>query len=165
MEKAVYIGFSSPKKFKLGAEAIKLWQNRPYSHTYIRFESENILSSVYHAANGMVHFKSYENFLLSNNVIKEYCLNITDNQRIAAINHCIRLASEKYDYWDLFKILVVDVGIYFGIDVSTYDGKGYVCSELVGVFLIEQMGYKFNMPTHLLKPTDIDTKLQEQQKV
>lgn len=159
----IYIGFSSPNKFKIAAELIKFWIKRPYSHVYIRFVSSDpeIPSSVYHAANGMVHFRTFENFKKDNNVISEYALPVSRELRKKILIFAMNLSAEPYDKLDLVKILVTDILHFFGIKLTTYSGVGYICSELVGKILIEFFGYKFNKPQHLLKPSDIEDSLKE----
>lgn len=159
----IYIGFSYPKKFKIGAYAIKKWTNSEYSHVYLRFESNSpkVPSNVYHAANGMVHFREYENFKKDNLIIKEYEIQLSDLDRQKSLINCMYLSGEGYGYVELLKILVTDVAHSIGCNVHTYNSKGYICSELVGTLLIEILHFTFDKPTHLLKPIDIDLKLEE----
>lgn len=163
----VYIGFSYPKEFKIGAYAIKRWMGTEYSHVYLRFESSNpeVPSNLYHAANGMVHFREFENFKKDNLIIKEYCVELSEQDRLETLIDCMYLSGEAYGYSELAKILLTDIAHFLGIKVETFNGKGYICSELVGTLLIDRLKLKFDKPTHLLKPLDIDLKLQEYLKV
>lgn len=160
----IYIGLSKPVKWKIGAEAIKLWIHRPYSHVYIRFVSSNaaIPSNVYHAAHGMVHFRAFDNFLKDNVVVKEWEIDITDNEKTQILSHCMKLAGEPYDTLNLLKIVCVDIFNSIGIKLKTYDGVGYICSELVGAIMTDQWGYTFSKPLHLITPELIDKALTEQ---
>jgi hypothetical protein len=163
----IYVGFSYPKCFKIGAYAIKKWQGMEYSHVYLRFESSNLKvpSSVYHAAHGMVHFREFEKFKNDNLVIKEYCLEVSEQDRLETLINCMYLGGEVYGYLELVKILVTDVAHSLGCTVKTCNSVGYICSELVGELLICRLKLTFNKPTYLLKPIDIDVKLQEYLKV
>lgn len=154
----IMIGFSSPNKWKLGAESIKWWSSSKYSHVYIRFESSNpkVPSTVYHAAHGMVHFRTFDKFKEDNIVIKEYTIDTTLEDRTDILVHCMELSGEPYGTMELITIFAKDLLHYLGKDLKTKDGKGYICSELVGSILIDKFGYKFDKPTYLLKPTDID---------
>lgn len=154
----IIIGFSAPNKYKLGAEAIKWWSSSSYSHVYIRFKSSNpsVPSTVYHAANGMVHFRTFENFKKDNNIIKETLIEVSTEDRIDILTHCMELSGEPYGVMELVVIFIKDLTHYLGIELEAHDGKGYICSELVGKIMIEKFGYKFDKPTFLLKPTDID---------
>lgn len=159
----VYVGFSYPKKFKIGAYAIKTWMNEEYSHVYLRFESSNpkVPSNVYHAAHGMVHFREFERFKQDNIVIKEYVIELSDQDRLDILIECMYLSGEGYGYIELFKIFGTDL-IYtlFNKNIITSDSRGYICSELVGTLLIDKLKFKFCTPTHLLKPKHIDKKLE-----
>jgi len=151
----IFVGVSMPHKFKLGAESIKWWIGAPYSHAYIRFESSEIPSTVYHAAHGMVHFKAYDNFLIDNAVFEEFKIEMDNDKRIEILTECINIAGEPYDKTDLIYILASDIANKLGKKASNYDGPGYICSELVGKILIEKLGFIFAKPTHLLSPKDI----------
>lgn len=163
----IYVGFSYPKSFKPAAFVIKTWMGTKYSHVYLRFESSNpkVPSNVYHAANGMVHFIEFENFKENNLIIKEYCIELSEEDRLDTLIDCMYKSAVKYGYSELFKIFLTDIAHSLGIEISTYDGKGYICSELVGKLLIDRLKLKFDKPTHLLKPLDIDLKLKEYLKV
>lgn len=158
----IYIGFSYPKEFKIGAAGIAMWMNRPYSHVYVRFENNKIPSTVYHAAHGMVHFREFENFKLENNIVKEYCIEISEETRKKLLIECVCLAGEKYGYSELCKIFTSD--IIFACTKKTVifnNGKGYICSELVGKLCVNDLGMTFTKPLHLLKPSDIDEGLEK----
>lgn len=159
---SIYIGFSRPTEWKIGAKAISWWMRQPYSHVYIRFVSSDsdIPSNVYHAANGMVHFRAFENFKKDNLVIKEYEIPLTAEARKRTLIKCMKLSAEHYGWLELPKIFVSDVAYScFGRDIHFENSKGYICSELVGTLLTEELGIQFCHPTHLLKPSHIDNKL------
>ena len=160
----IYIGFSCPKHFSIGSYSIKTWIREQYSHVYLRFESTNqeIPTTVYHAANGMVHFKPFLKFKEDNSVIKEYCVTLPEEHRIKTLSDCMWLSGEKYGYKELITILFYDIAYYFGKKLETYDGAGYICSELVATLLINRLGLKFGKPAYLLKPNCVDKKLQEE---
>lgn len=155
----MYIGFSYPKKFKIGAWLISKWIGKPYSHVYIRFDSPKIGSTIYHAANGMVHFRSETNFLKDNIVVKEYKLEVIPEKRHDILLHCMNLSGEPYGYSELLKIVFMDICAFLGcMLIKTYNGKGYICSELIG----DVFDYNWKKPKHLLKPNDIEEALNGQ---
>lgn len=154
-----YVGFSEPKKFKIGAFAIKLWTKSAYSHVYLRFESSSpdIPSTVYHAAHGMVHFRSLENFKKENNVVREYAITVKSEFKTQVLAHCMNLSGEPYGTLELFKIFATDVLDVLGIRLNTKNSRGYICSELVASILIKIIGDNiFEKPLHLIKPKDIE---------
>lgn len=156
----IYIGFSYPRHFKIGAYAIKKWMNKSYSHVYIRFDSNGgIPSTVYHAAHGMVHFREFEKFINENYVIKEYEIELPEMDRKDTLIHCIKLSGEKYGTVDLSKIVLCDVAHALGCKIEPKNSKGYICSELVGTIMCEKLNATFCKPLNLIKPNDIEYKL------
>lgn len=66
---------------KLEKSLIKWWTDFPYSHVAVMFYSESLEEElVYHAAHGMVHFISGNNFRTVNKVVKEHSIIVTDAQ-------------------------------------------------------------------------------------
>lgn len=160
----IIIGFSSPNKWKIGAEAIKMWTASDYSHCYIRFVSSDpeIPSNVYHAASGHVHFVTYENFLKTNRTVKEYHLDVTPEERKKILIKCMKLSFTGYGTIELVKIFGLDILHFVGINnVNTKNSKGYICSELISEVLAEKFNLKFDKPQYLLKPSDIDKSLKQ----
>ena len=160
--RTIIIGVSKPKTFKIGAELLKFWMNADFSHAYIKFNiSEINREVVYHAAHGMVHFKNYEHFLEDNVAVHEFELEITDELYYKLLDKCIDLAGVKYAVSELVTIFLYDLLNNIGIKITTYNGKGYICSELVAEFLEELLHKKFNKPRFLITPNDIFLKLKE----
>lgn len=157
----ISIGFSKPKKFMIGAWLISVWMKKPYSHTFISFDSSNIQSTVYQASHNMVHFIARNNFELTNEIVKEYKIEVTNLQKNEILRNCINLAGNKYGYLELIKILFVDIFYNIGLKVISPNSKGYICSELVGEICKHHFNIKFDKPTNLLTPSDIDNKLKE----
>lgn len=154
----IYIGFSSPKKKKVGSELIKWWIGRPYSHVYIRFESSRpvIPSAVYHAAHGSVHFMSQDRFLTENTIYSEFKFDVSESQRSEILAWCISMSGESYGYCELLKIFFMDLAHRLNIPLAFHDGKGYICSELVGEVLKTHFSHQFKKPMYSLSPKDIE---------
>lgn len=137
---------------QIGSKAIQWWLETNYSHVYaqwtLRTQERDI---VYHAAHGMVHYSSYYNFLKHAIPVKEFRLELTDEQFKKFSRKCVDLAGEKYSKLELLQILLSDISkgkIYFE------DQPGYICSELM-CELLEDLGYKFDKPKYLIRPDDI----------
>lgn len=158
----VYIGFSRPTKFKIGAKAISWWMGTEYSHVFIVFDYQDSKSAVFHAAHGSVHFKSLHNFVSENTILKKYCTEVDQQTHDRLFDRCMELAGEDYSVLELVKIFTADL-CYETLhkDIDLGNSSGYICSELVGKLLIEEFNQVFNKPTYLLKPKDIDLKLSE----
>lgn len=154
---SLYIGFSYPKKFRIGAWVISKWLGKPYSHVYIKFESDTIPNTIYHAANGMVHFMEENNFKSINHIIKEIKLPPSATARKVILTHAIYLAGVKYGYIELLKIFISDVCTFLNCPIfKSYNGAGYICSELVAEVLKDYYGIQWDKPHHLIKPNDIE---------
>lgn len=155
----VYIGFSAPRKFKIGAAAIKLWQRSNFSHTYVRFESKSMPSVVFHASKGMVHFREFDLFQMENEIIYEFKIPVKSRKR--CIVDCISRAGDEYGYSELAKIIAYDIAHTFGFELDMANSEGYICSELVGNILYNHAGLTFNKPYFLLTPNDIFLKVSQ----
>lgn len=158
--KQIIIGFSKPKKFKIGARLISWWMGTEYSHVYLKFQEVGNNCGVFHAAHGMVHFRSEENFLKDNIAVKEYTINLTNKMEDNFYLWCMSLAGETYSVMELVQILYTDV-IYALTkkEPKSEDLSGYICSELVGKFCQQALHIIFTKPLYLLKPVDIDKEL------
>lgn len=163
----IYIGFSKPREFKIGAKAISWWMAAPYSHAYIRFESSDPLipSNVYQASHGMCHFQTYENFKKDNIPVLEYVIPVSAEVRRKTLINCMNLAGEKYGYVELIKILSMDLGNYVGLQIKFDDSRGYICSELVGTLCTQDLDIHFDKPLHVLKPVDVEMALKNKYKL
>lgn len=156
----MFIGFSYPVKFKVGAAAISWWTERPYSHVYLRFSYINSKDAIFHAAHGMVHFLSFANFKRDNEICKEYEIEVPDCEHDLWFDECMELAGEKYGTIELCKIFISDLAwMVCKKPISWVNGRGYICSELLGNLCVNRLGLSFDKPLFLLKPSDIDEKL------
>lgn len=156
----ITVGFSKPRKFMIGAWAIEVWMRRPYCHAYIKLNVYGI-DYVYEASHGSVHFAKYDEFIVGNEPVKEYQIEVSDEKFEKIKERCIALQGEEYSIFELAQIVFWDVCNNFGIKAATEDRKGYICSELVGRICADELGIQFEKPTYLLTPADVDNKLGE----
>lgn len=162
--KHITIGFSEPRDTKIGSSLIKWWINKPYSHTFLMWYSDDLdRVLIYHAAHGTVHFVGLDRFLEENQIIKHYDLTIPDDIFNKLVVRAIDLAAIKYSYLELIQILFYDMNIrLFDKEVPlTRDQLGYICSELLGEFCVQYLGMQFAKPTYLLRPDDIEDALEQ----
>lgn len=146
----IFIGFSSPNKFKIGAFLIKWWLRTKYSHTYIRFENDDF-SFVFHSARGMVHFQTIDRFKKESRIIEEFSI-FPDSQK-ECLKSCLDKSGEKYGYLDLCSIAITSVA---GRDIKQIgDNDGYICSEIVAFILKKHFGIEFEKRDFLITPKDI----------
>lgn len=153
----ITIAFTVPKKKMIGSELIKLWTSSDYSHVAVLFKADSLLGEelVYHAAYGMVHFVAGVNFRQVNQVVSSYEITLTEQQYRYIMLKCIRMAGQPYGYLELVKIVLSDVTRELGINIRLNNGRGYICSELLGILLLT-LGITFKKPLHLLSPKDIE---------
>lgn len=142
---------------KIGSEILQIHMSTDYSHVYARWWLESQQREiVYQASHGMVHFCSLARFTKDNIIVREFVLDITDEQFKKFSSKCIDLAGEKYSQLELLQIWLSDVS---GGVLQFSDRDGYVCSGLM-CELMEDLGIKFDKPKHLVKPKDIITALE-----
>lgn len=157
--KYVIVGFSSPKKFKIGAWLIKKWIKKSYSHVYIRYNNEDNMDVVFHAAHGTVHHVSYDRFASQNETISSYILKLTDEEFKALQWYCYGTMGLTYDTGDLIKIVLYDIAEKVGIRLNTKDWSGYICSELASEVLNILKDFKFHRPFNLIEPHHVEAEL------
>jgi len=158
----IFIAFSYPKKFKIGAWVISRFLKKPYSHVLIYWKTESLNRTlVYQASHGHVHFIEFNNFLRENNLIKVYNLIINREQFINVSQKCVDLASQPYDFKGVIALGLHEFLLNFGIKTRLKDHKGYFCSELLASLLEDVFDKPFLKDNHLIKPSDIELFLQE----
>lgn len=155
------IGCSVPIDFKIGAWLISWWIKKPYDHAFLVFDYEDSKPAVFQASHGMVHFQSLPNFLRDNEIIVQYELDLSYKDHTEFFDECMNLSGEPYSIRQLVVTFLHDLAQKFNVKLNSEDCPGYVCSELVGKLLIDRLGIKFNKPTYLLSPADVDDKLKE----
>ena len=135
----VIIGFSKTKK-KLGIFSwiIRKIECTNYSHTYLKFTNSRGKGLVYQASHTMVNFMGEKIFLEQSEPIKEYEIELTDEQYAEMIDFCIDRAGIPYAAMEnlgigiarLLEIVGIKIHNIFGIKRSAYK-----CSEIVAEFL------------------------------
>jgi hypothetical protein len=152
--KQVNILFTSPKKFMIGAEAIKMYQGfTKYSHVAIEL-SDGVC---FHAAHGRVHYISKDALTEGNAIHESIPLSLTTEQYDKLILQAVILEGTVYGYDELVKIIVSDLIYTLTFKrVNPTNGKGFICSELIAELLEEAIGAKFNKPKNLITPKDIN---------
>lgn len=155
----ISVGFSCPKKFKIGAALIIWWAGKPYSHVYFKYTDAQGRNLIFHAAHGTVHQILVPNFEETNRVILEIPLIFSEKQyqelRDIFYEKCGKLYSTK----QIMLMPVHDLLAKIGIRLKTSDDSGYICSELVGYTLSKIKGIKFDKPFNYLRPDDIEKAL------
>ena len=149
----ITIGAPRNTQCKIGSKLIQLWQGTNYSHVYAKWHlNTQERDIVFQASHGMVHQIALNNFLKDNTVVKEFILELSDDQFKKFSQKCIDLCGMKYSKLELIQIFIDDITHQA---IKTEDQKGYICSELMGELLEDFFGCSFSKPNYLLTPKDI----------
>ena len=149
----ITIGCSRNSSCKIGSELIQLWQGTNYSHVYARwYLSTQEREIVFQASHGLVHQVSLENFIKDNIIIKEFLLDLSDEQFKKFSQKCIDLSGVPYSIMELLQIFISDVS---NGKIKFTDQPGYICSELMAELLEDFFNAKFDKPNFLVRPDDI----------
>lgn len=144
--------FGASRNELIGSKILQIHMKTDYSHVYVRWYLESQERTiVYQASHGSVHFQSLDNFTRDNIIVREFILDITEEQFKKFSQKCIDLAGEKYSKLELLQIWLSDA---LGGMIQFKDQPGYICSELM-CELLEDLGLIFDKPKYLVKPKDI----------
>ena len=130
--KTIRIGFSTPKhKFlPVFSWAIKLIGRTPYSHVYVRWQTDYGPSICYHAAGHSLHFLSAYMFNRTINMIEEFEITLSDSRYRSMMIYCLENAGKSYG---LLEVMAIAIRKITGINLKflrSGDKKQY-CAELV----------------------------------
>jgi hypothetical protein len=153
--RTITIGFSSPKKFKIGAELIKWWIDKSYSHVYVGYIDDQGRSLIFHSAHGMVHLVSRCNFIKDNDIILEKDITFNTKEYQEFRDYYYDKLGNPYSYIDLLKIPFYDMGFF----TATENTSGYICSELLSEMLWLVKGVESLKQFNLMRPDDIEIQL------
>lgn len=156
----VSIGFSSPKKFKIGAEIIKLWMGTSYSHVYLKVYSAYTKQFlIYQASHGTVHLLTAASFEQNNVVVAEFDMSVQE----PLLRNCLAVAQQllgrPYGYLGLLKL-----GLHKLINwPKVGDGdSSFHCSELIARLFPELCE---NLAQDFVEPVDLYSSLTKRQSV
>lgn len=114
------IATSSPKKWMIGAEAIKFYQGTEFSHVLIIKED-----LVYQASHGLVHAAHIDNFLENNRIVDVY--EVPDLEIDMHFIH--KQLGKKYSTTQVILLPILK------LVKAKWSGNGdqkFICSEFVG---------------------------------
>lgn len=135
------VGFSKPKKFKPFAWLIMKGYGIPYSHVYIKFWSDKFQRHlIYQASGTIVNFMGELLFTEANEVVKEFDIEVLDDNKTGMIQFAIDSAGKHYGMKNALGLAIVRLFDIFGKKIKNplADGdKTYVCCELVSQILKE----------------------------
>jgi len=148
----IIIGFSTPKKFKLGSALIRLFENSDYSHIYIKMESSPKSSlpfaKVFQASHGNVNAVAYDVFKESNHIFYEYEIDIEDEKYYEIATWLWYQLGKPYGFSQL-------LGIAFKVKLSNNREDRFICSELAGMILKTFLNYDISKSLDYIGLNDI----------
>lgn len=118
------VATSTPIKWMIGAEAIKLYQNTDFSHILI-IDGD----LVYQASHGLVNCMYIENFLLDNKIIYKY--EIPNN--LVDMIFVKKQLGKKYSK---FQIIITPLLKLVKAKTKGNGNQKFICSEFVGKALM-----------------------------
>lgn len=163
MSRKVYIEFTKPdlryKKFPVYSYAIRAVECTEYSHVRLRWQSTSGVEIIYEASGTGVKVigkEAQSQFPVE--VVKCYEVDVA-NEEYRSLIRLFRYASVTYGILQAFGILLVRM---FNKKKNPFsDGrKSQVCSELVGLFLIEVKGWEIDFDLDVAGPKAIDKYLE-----
>jgi hypothetical protein len=140
----ITIATSSPNKWLIGAELIKLYQRTDFSHTLIIKDG-----LVYEASHGDVHTMPFELWLAKNKIVNFYEV---DDAKVDMV-YVESMVKEDVKY-GVDQIVRIAIKYFFGFTIKRNNGNSrLICSEYVGRAL------RLDWVNDYTSPKDIDTYL------
>jgi hypothetical protein len=134
----ITIGFSTPKKFRLTSKLIQMYEGAKFSHIYIKMEaspnSKLPFAKVFQASHGDVNAVVFDVFKEDNKIIHEYEIEIEDSKYFEIATWLWFQLGKPYGFMQL-------VAIAFGLALSKNKDSKFICSELAGMILRDNLGY------------------------
>ena len=141
MSEKLVVGFSKCSSgCAIFSWLIRLVEQTPFSHTYVKFWDEGIERwVVYQASHAALNYRGLPRFLEEEDVIEEYELDVTSEQKKQVLQYCVDTVGTPYGVLEIFGLAYARLMGRFGLRVSNpfADGtKTMICSKLVGLILI-----------------------------
>lgn len=157
--KKIIIGFSRPNTFKLFAWTIMKGYGTPYSHVYVKIHSSKYERDLYYQASGLaVNFMSQIYFKEHNEVVKEFEVEIADDQLNELMKFAIDTCGAPYGIKQVFWMAYIRIGEILGKKWSAPDSDKthtFVCSELASYILEKFAGITLPRLPDDMTPLDV----------
>lgn len=130
------VGFSTPKKFKIGSALIRLFEGTQASHVYIAMvpslNSKLPFTKVFEASYGDVHCLTYANFKDQNEIFIEKTIEVSDEIYFEVANWLWSQLQKPYGFHQL-------LGIAMDRSIGKQGDNAYICTELVARVLRDHL--------------------------
>lgn len=157
----VIIGFSKSKRPSIIGRIISWMEMTEYTHVYLLVTYLHPARIVLHADTYNVHIISEKNFLINNEVIKQFEVKLDADELSNFMTMALDLVGKPYSYQQLaiigFNRVMKMCSLKFRIrEVSaTNTTNAIICSELIERFLKEIKGVKIKESPDAITPKDI----------
>lgn len=151
----LFIEFTRPKKFAPLSYVIRAIQGTPYSHVRLRWVNSVGVNIVYEASGSNVHFLGpMAQSQKPVHVAHSFCYTLSREQYRELIKVCMSYAGINYG---VLQLLGIGVARLFGLRKNPFSrGESrVVCSELVGIVILDILGITFEDTLDLLGPKEV----------
>lgn len=163
----LFVGFSKAKsKWAIVSKLIMWAQGTPFSHVYIRFDSEFIERTfIYQASGSKVNFENLQSFQQHAMVVKEFELAVTPEVYKKILQFAIDNVGKPYSLKQLIGMAWVCLKAKFGMKVQNPfkdRADAFVCSE-IGAEVLALAGKEVPEDKDSIGPKEVFSILEEQQ--
>lgn len=154
----IVVGFSKSKAlFPIFGFLIRKLLKTAYSHTYIKLYSSTYNEYFYYqASQGKVNFMCSQVFDITNEVIREFDLEVSQSTNIDIIKFAIQNTGKPYSFKQIFNIFCGIIGI--PLKFKGNQDESYICSELISKILLSIAhieGIEITKDLDLITPKDL----------
>lgn len=134
--KRLKIGFSKPrgKWFPVFSWAIRLYERVPFSHVYLRWDTQFGVPICYQASGAAINFMGDYAFKRHLEIVEEYEFDVPDKQWAVGMKFCLENVGKDYALMGVLGVPLMDL---FKLSKNPFsDGEeSQYCAELVTRFL------------------------------
>lgn len=154
--KQIDIVFSKSKKFfPVGSWLIRFWTRKSYSHVS-RYKLIMNESMYFQANEGKVNYEHESIFSTKHEIVKRYCLEVSDELNANMSKECLKQAGQPYAVMQNLGIVLVDIANFFNIKTKNPWKKGKNCSELLYITILKPLYPELDYNPDTIKPHHIE---------
>lgn len=162
----LYIGFSKAKSnWAVLSKLIRWAQGTPFSHVYVRFDSESLHRTfIYQASGSKVNFENIALFNSHSIVVKEFELDVSEETYTRVLQFAIDNVGKPYSVKQLIGMAwgCLKQKLGFSVENPFKDRTdAFVCSE-IGADVLEIAGKQVPEDKDSLGPKEVYKLLEEQ---
>lgn len=157
--KKLFVGFSKPRsKLSFISYVIRWLQGTPFSHVYVRFESDFLERTfIYQASGSKVNFENIYSFSEHSVVVEEFDLSVAPAVYKKVLGFAIDTVGKPYSLKQLLGMAVVCIFKKLGRQIrNPYKDRkdAFICSE-IGAYVLEESGQFIDYDKDSIGPKEI----------